>query len=967
MPRFTLSALSRATALHRVGLAAAILLPLCTELQADPSAAPSPTTQQQPALTGHFLNLGAAASNRRSAEIGTDQLRQATGLSIRNLAPATGDTYKGLSVQVGKTFKLSRSQQQSEDDVVISSRADGSFVALLPQANAIIRGSEDGQQTLLRYEGPENNEHSQDSLEAPEPAVAQVLQARSGQLSYQLERNQAGELVIDLLAGFSEKSAQYIGDAEAYALSQVAVVNQAIKNTQIEGVRVRLVGIQIVAEDMPITTPALAQVKELFAEGIKQYSPDLIASFVRSGSGQDSASGWGYVNGRYTINDITSSNVFRHEMAHNVGGGHCSDGTHYRFGHNNGRVRTILCGNTIPYFSNPDISDSQGVPLGNAQTANMARLWRERAAKISAYAPAVVPLDGEQASTLLSQNLDLAKNEIRYFPLDIPAGTQRLVFNVVPGLGYESPSNVQLLLKQGSQPTTSDYDFRSVQRNSVSLAVNNPQAGRWYLGLRGDTSKAASHLVLDGKSFALKEETVKARFVKLVANSSVDGQANASIAELHLADAHGKSLPRTWNIHSASSALSTAPASNILDGNPKSYWASTTGSTYPHQLVLDLGQDTRFSQLHYLPRQDQGVSGNIKAYQVYAAAKAEGPWTPIASGEFSADNEVKSAPLKPQDSVLPPVAVISGVSEATADQQVVLDASASSDPKGHALDFSWRVTPALDFKIDGTRLSFVAPKLSSDTRYKFILKLSNGKQASIANHDVLIKASVATSSCKPQWEATKAYWENDQVQHNGRLYMARWWIKGGEPGNSSYTGADGSGKVWKDLGTCDSNGSNNNAEVAAPVAKITGVAQAKAGEQVTLNASGSTDPAGLALTYRWSVSPDLSFNANGAQLTFVAPQNSQDVTYRFKLDLSNGQKNTLKEHSVKVSAETSGQPSSCQGPWSAKTAYQTGSKVSHKGKRYTARWWTQGNEPGNPAFTGPEGSGKVWRDEGSCN
>lgn len=101
-------------------------------------------------------------------------------------------------------------------------------------------------------------------------------------------------------------------------------------------------------------------------------------------------------------------------------------------------------------------------------------------------------------------------------------------------------------------------------------------------------------------------------------------------------------------------------------------------------------------------------------------------------------------------------------------------------------------------------------------------------------------------------------------------------------------------------------------------------------------------------------------------MTFTAPKVAQDTSYHFKLTLSNGQQSVFKEHNVKVIASAGVQPTSCQGPWSAKSAYQTGSKVSHKGHFYTARWWTQGNEPGNPAFTGPEGSGKVWNDDGPC-
>ncbi|WP_207001690.1 N-acetylglucosamine-binding protein GbpA [Trinickia mobilis] len=56
----------------------------------------------------------------------------------------------------------------------------------------------------------------------------------------------------------------------------------------------------------------------------------------------------------------------------------------------------------------------------------------------------------------------------------------------------------------------------------------------------------------------------------------------------------------------------------------------------------------------------------------------------------------------------------------------------------------------------------------------------------------------------------------------------------------------------------------------------------------------------------------------------------------------------------------------CQSAYQSGTAYTGGAKVQHQGKTYSARWWTQNQEPGNPAFTGADGSGKVWKDEGAC-
>jgi chitin-binding protein len=54
-------------------------------------------------------------------------------------------------------------------------------------------------------------------------------------------------------------------------------------------------------------------------------------------------------------------------------------------------------------------------------------------------------------------------------------------------------------------------------------------------------------------------------------------------------------------------------------------------------------------------------------------------------------------------------------------------------------------------------------------------------------------------------------------------------------------------------------------------------------------------------------------------------------------------------------------PSGNCGPaWNSSAVYTGGMNVSHRGRAYTARWWTQGEEPGT---TGEWG---VWQDKGAC-
>lgn len=809
MPHRRLPYLSLADAIRAASLGAVLLMPLANPALADETSPATPAVASAAVISGPFIDIQALNPDHRlrnAPAASTERLTQATGLSIGALRLEQDDRFKDIKVLVGRAQGPAR-MALGESNVVVTARSDGSFIALLP--NATIRGDANGQQTLIPAEtrhshAPGNIDYVQ-SEQAQEP---NLLQTRNGQRSFQVDRNAQGETVIDLLAGFSQAAADYIGDHEAYALAQVASVNHALRQSQIEGVRLRLVGTQVIAEDHPITSGpdgTMRKVSTLFAEGMRQYSPDLVTGFFVGTPGVDTMLGWGNINGRYSINNIKSPTTFRHEVGHNIGGGHCSDGSSDRFGYHNGRVGTILCGNHVGYYSNPDVRDNLGVPLGQLGTANMARLWREGAQRMSAYSPAVIPMDHEQVRPLLSKSIDLKQNVIHYEALDIPEGTERLALSINHGPRHERAGKVQLLLKHGARPTASDYDYRSLENHGVALGVSHPKPGRWYVGVRAEKNKSASDQLLEGHVFTKTQETSQARYLRFVATSSINGSKVASIAELLLADAKGKPLPRNgWRVHSVNGKTSGIDNSLwFVDGRPNSYWSSGSAS-YPHEIIIDLGAERGFSSLNYLPRQNNDAAGNIKGYEVYGGDSPTSAWALLAKGEFSADNEVKSVALKPVEASLPPVAVISGRSQANAGERVLLDASGSSDPQGKALSFAWQVTPALDFSYDGASVSFNAPQLKQDTRYRFTLSVDNGQKTATAEHSITVLAPPPQTApgCTAAWTRSTAYLGGQKVSHNGRFFLARWWTQGQEPGNPAFTGPDFSGKVWNDLGPC---------------------------------------------------------------------------------------------------------------------------------------------------------------------
>ncbi|MFU3244652.1 carbohydrate-binding protein [Pseudomonas paraeruginosa] len=954
---------TRSTRLWCAALGASVLLPQMAPALAGQAARDAVPSQQEVTFGGRFIDVQAVrggALSRSAVSPGTERLRQEAGVSIRSLRVQDDSGYPGFTLLAGA---LEGQARQAAGDIVMALRDDGSFVALLPERNAMIRGAADGQQTLTLFPAQRGAAHEQiDYLEEPDAPLAATIESRNGALRYQAQRNAAGDLLIDVLAGFSRLSVAYVGDHEAYALAQVASVNQALDNSRVKGVRVRLVGTQVIDDDHRVNTDTLADLKNLFAEGMRQYSPDLVAAFFTgrgTGPGQNSAAGWAYTNGRYSVNAADGPTVFRHELGHNIGGSHCPTGQGFNFGYNNGRIGTIMCGNQLGYYSNPELKDNQGVPIGDALTANMAQVWRNNAAKISAYAPSVVPVDDERATHVLHEGFSLARADSwKHFVVDVPAGTRRLAFGITSGPRHEPTGRTAIYLKRDGRPSETDFDHRSREGVVAALGVDEEAGGRWYVSVKGNNADI-DDLILDGHAFAVDSDSVEARYLRLVVESEASGKGGASAAEIQLADSRSRLLdPRNWRIHSVSSAEGArGAAANAIDGDPKTFWASAAGAGFPHEMIIDLGRDSRFSHLRYLPRQDNSQVGNIKGYRLYASDNPYGGWVEVADGSFAADNKLKMQVLKPKESNLPPLAQIDGKTEAEAGERVVLDASASKDPQGTALSYAWTVSPALDMELDGPRLSFVAPSLAQDTTYRFTLTLDNGKQRVTRDHEVKVKAA-QDASCRPAWVRNKAYLSGDMVQHGGRQYYARWWTQGQEPGSPNFTGGDGSGKVWRDDGPCQ------QGEVPPPLAQISGKTDVAAGERVVLDASGSSDPNGLELSYQWSVSPALAFEADGARLSFVAPKAPQDSRYTFSLTLGNGSHSVRQDHVVRVAAEQPG--ASCGRSWNASTAYVGGDRVTYGGRQYAARWWSRGQQPGDPAFTGGEGSGKVWRDEGAC-
>lgn len=106
--------------------------------------------------------------------------------------------------------------------------------------------------------------------------------------------------------------------------------------------------------------------------------------------------------------------------------------------------------------------------------------------------------------------------------------------------------------------------------------------------------------------------------------SSHGGDPYAAIAELEILGKDGEKLSRQhWKlIYASSEEVDDANnvATNVFDLQESTIWHTSYSSSkdpYPHQIVIDLGEDKEVSGFEYLPRMEANKPGMIKEYKVY--------------------------------------------------------------------------------------------------------------------------------------------------------------------------------------------------------------------------------------------------------------------------------------------------------------------------------------------------------------
>jgi hypothetical protein len=149
-------------------------------------------------------------------------------------------------------------------------------------------------------------------------------------------------------------------------------------------------------------------------------------------------------------------------------------------------------------------------------------------------------------------------------------------------------------------------------------------------------------------SCCAKPEPTPAPAAKTAAPAKATPAPTAALANTA---ANAKPTLKVVKVDSQETEGEDGRAANAVDGDVNTFWHTQwqdANPPCPHEIILELVPPAAIKGLTYLPRQDGGVNGTIKDYELYGGDNAEHIDTPLAHGSFGEGAELKTVSFGPK-------------------------------------------------------------------------------------------------------------------------------------------------------------------------------------------------------------------------------------------------------------------------------------------------------------------------------